>query len=403
MRAKSRVFVLIVMLGIILFVYYSNGYAKDTRGVTDDTIKIGSISDLTGPISNLGLGVVEAQRNYIHYINDQRGGIHGRKIKLIVEDDRYSIPLGMAAYKKLVYKDQVFALLGPVSTGFAKTLFRHVQKDKLPNISIGLDKEMMEPYKRYVFPTTGNYESEMGVIFDYILNELKPRDPKIALVYPDVESGKVARDAAEYWAKFFGVELYKEVVPIATIDLTSTVLSLKRAKVTHVIFHHATSGAVLFLKTVEKFGVNLPYFGTTGCTLEDTVKGAGKASKNFLGFCSFSSWYEDTPGTKKMTEISNKYNPNTLNLHGNKFYSIGWLGAMMLYEGLKRTGKELNGEAFVDALETIKDFDTEGLCGSVTYTPTIHYMLRHVKAFKSDPQNGRFIPIKGWRLPPSKK
>jgi len=104
-----------------------------------------------------------------------------------------------------------------------------------------------------------------------------------------------------------------------------------------------------------------------------------------------------------MTEISNKYNPNVLNLHGNKFYSMGWLGAMILQEGFKRTGKELDSETFVNALETLKDFNTEGLCGSVTYTPTIHHMLRHTKAFKSDPQNGRFIPIDGWRLPPSKK
>jgi branched-chain amino acid transport system substrate-binding protein len=144
------------MLGIILFVYYSNGNAKDTRGVTADTIKIGSIADLTSVVSNLGIAVVEAQRNYIRYINDQ-GGIHGRKIKLIVEDDHYSIPLGMAAYKKLVYKDQIFALLGPLSTGFAKTLFRHIEKDRLPNIPMGMDKEMMEPYKRYVFPATGTY------------------------------------------------------------------------------------------------------------------------------------------------------------------------------------------------------------------------------------------------------
>jgi ABC-type branched-subunit amino acid transport system substrate-binding protein len=147
------------------------------------------------------------------------------------------------------------------------------------------------------------------VIFDFIPNELKPKNPKIALVYVEAESGKVVRRSAEFWAKFFGMELYEEVIPLATIDLTTTVLSLKRANATHVIFHHATSAAVLFLKTAEKFGLNLPYLGTTGCTLEDTVKGAGKASKNFWGFCSFSSWYDDTPGTKKMTEISNKYNP----------------------------------------------------------------------------------------------
>ena len=57
----------------------------------------------------------------------------------------------------------------------------------------------------------------------------------------------------------------------------------------------------------------------------------------------------------------------------------------------------------VDALETLKDFDTQGLCGPINYTPTIHNVLNYNKLFKTDPASGRYVAITDWKLPPSKK
>ncbi|MDY7034010.1 MAG: ABC transporter substrate-binding protein [Thermodesulfobacteriota bacterium] len=102
-----------------------SGYANEGRGVTDTTIKIGGIADHTGPVATICTPIIEALKNYTRHINDQ-GGIHGRKIKLLMEDDRYSIPAGVAAFKKLVYKDKVLALLGPVSIGETKPICRDI-------------------------------------------------------------------------------------------------------------------------------------------------------------------------------------------------------------------------------------------------------------------------------------
>ncbi|PJB40551.1 MAG: hypothetical protein CO106_08130 [Deltaproteobacteria bacterium CG_4_9_14_3_um_filter_44_9] len=65
-------------------------------------VKVGGIFDLTGPLVTTIRPLVEALRNYTRYVNES-GGIHGRKIQLIIEDDRYTIPAAVAAFKKLVY------------------------------------------------------------------------------------------------------------------------------------------------------------------------------------------------------------------------------------------------------------------------------------------------------------
>ena len=390
-------------LVLILLISQGNlAYSKEARGVTKDSIIIGSIADHTGPTSNIGVVMVEAYRIFFRHINDE-GGINGRKIKLVAEDSRYSIPASIAAFKKLLFKDQMLALLGPVSIGETKVLFRHIEKEKIPTLPWAPDESVMKPYKRYVFPTSGFYDNEWGVTLDYIVNKLKAKNPKIAMATVDVESGKVVRASAVAWAKSYGLKLHHETIPISAIDVTSQVLSMKRAGVTHILIHHVAPGAAAVLKDMKKFDLDVPMFGTSAACTEDVIRIAGEASKNFVGASPYSSWYEKSPGMAKVRKISLKYNPGAEKSYSIKSYSMGWVIPEILCEGLRRAGKDLDGEKLVAGLETIKDLDTKGLCGLITYTPTMHYGLNYNKLFKADPKSGKLIPITKWKLPPAKK
>ena len=390
-------------LVLILLISQGNlAYSKEARGVTKDSIIIGSIADHTGPTSNIGVVMVEAYRIFFRHINDE-GGINGRKIKLVAEDSRYSIPASIAAFKKLLFKDQMLALLGPVSIGETKVLFRHIEKEKIPTLPWAPDESVMKPYKRYVFPTSGFYDNEWGVTLDYIVNKLKAKNPKIAMATVDVESGKVVRASAVAWAKSYGLKLHHETIPISAIDVTSQVLSMKRAGVTHILIHHVAPGAAAVLKDMKKFDLDVPMFGTSATCTEDVIRIAGDASRNYFGASPYSSWYEKSPGMAKVRKISLKYNPGAEKSYSIKSYSMGWVIPEILCEGLRRAGKDLDGEKLVAGLETIKDLDTKGLCGLITYTPTMHYGLNYNKLFKADPKSGKLIPITKWKLPPAKK
>jgi branched-chain amino acid transport system substrate-binding protein len=110
-------------------------------------------------------------RNYYRNQNEQ-GGIHGRKVKLIVEDTRYPIPLSSAAFKKLLYRDKVFALFGPDGTGQTMVLKGQIEKLKVPSIGISVAKTIVQPTQRYIFIAATPYEDQISVMFDYLMNVL---------------------------------------------------------------------------------------------------------------------------------------------------------------------------------------------------------------------------------------
>ena len=77
-------------------------------------------------------------------------------------------------------------------------------------------------------------------------------------------------------------------------------------------------------------------------------------------------------------------------------YSQGWFQSIILAEGMKRAGRKLNNESLISAIETIKDFDTGGIAGPVTFSPEDHKGNNLLKLYKADIDKGYFVPVSGW-------
>ena len=369
------------------------------RGVTDGIVKVGLITDLTGPAASTLKDVTEGIRNYFRYVNDQ-GGVNDRKVKLIAEDDRHTIPMAISSFKKLVFRDEILSFIGPSSTGASKALLRLVEKRKVPSIHWSMAEALYTPTKRYVFVHWPKYKNQIKVIFDYIMKDLKAENPRIALVIPDNEMGKVGFKLAKLCAKLYNLELVdKEIIAPGALDATSQVLSLKRAKVDFVISHQIVNPHVALLRDARKFRLNVPFFGTISTCNEAAVRMAGESGKNFIGTHSFSAWYDNSPGVQNMREITLKYHPGTEEPMRSRYYTAGWVGAVIMTEAIKRGGKDLNNESLVTAMESIKELETNGLCGLITFASDKHSAGDYLKLFKADVKKGELNPISGWIKP----
>ena len=400
-RSVNRSFMSITISFILTLIFCQTSFSEDVRGVSDTTIKIGGIADMTGPVASVTSILGQATRNYTRYINDS-GGINGRKIECFIEDDRYSIPLGIAAFKKLVFRDKVFVLMGPYHTASIKALFGQMEKLKIPNLAFLPQPSIVNPIKKYMFTTGEFYDDDFGVIFEHIMHEQNPKDIKIAFVTYDGESGKEVLESIKKWAKHFKYEdpIRREIIPLGAMEASSQVMSIKRKGITHILVHHSVSGAALLLRELRKFGLKTPVFADLLSCSEDTVKLAGEASKNYIGAHGVSSWYDDLPGMKNVREVTLKYNPGTDKPWRSKYYTAGWIVMMILHEGIERAGKDLTPESCVNALESIKNFNTQGLCGPVTFSATDHKGFSAVRLFQADPSSGKLVPVTDWRDPP---
>lgn len=393
---------MISLILAIVFLCKFSGYAKEVRGVTKDTIKIGVMIDLTGPAANDARPIYIALKTFYTYINDS-GGIHGRKIKLIVEDDRYSIPAAIAAFKKLVFRDEVLCLQGPVGSSQVFVLMGMAEKEKIPMLSPTVSEKIVEPFKRYNYTITSLYRDQQAVVFDYLMNDLKLKNPRIAFVYPDNEYGKRALYGARRNAERYGIKLVdEEVLNVGDIDATSIIMNLKKAKPDYVINQGYLVTTVAFFKDSKKYRFKTNYIGTYGACTEDAIEILKGSDITYYGSHCYSSWYEDDPGIAKMREITLKYHPGTEKQYTKlypKFYTLGWLQSAIYVEGLKRAGIDLNAETLVDALETFREVDFGGISASITYTAKSHLANSYSRLYKANIDKGIFIPIGGWRKP----
>ena len=376
-------------------------YLSVVRGVTDTTIKIGMIADMTGPGTSVTGILGELLRNYTRYIND-RGGIHGRKVISLLEDDRLSIPLGIAAFKKLVFRDKVFAILGPANTPSAKALFGQVEKHKIPNIALIPQEVVVKPLKRYIFMTVETYDDDFGVIFDYLTNVKNAKDTKIAFITYDGESGKEAWGYVKKWAQFFNYKhpIHKEIIPLGALEASSQVMSLKRKGISNILIHHMVANGALLLRELRKFGMTIPVYADLLSCSDDVVKLAGDSAKDYIGTHAFSSWYDDTPGMHELRNVTLKYHPGSEKPWRSKYYTFGWVAMSLLREGMIRAGKDLTPESCVKGLESIKSFDTNGLCGPISFSETDHKAFSSCRLYKADPSSGKLLPISDWKDPP---
>ncbi|MFH1625817.1 MAG: ABC transporter substrate-binding protein [Pseudomonadota bacterium] len=394
---KTYCTLLSILATFLTFSLSSPGYAE-VRGVTKDTLTIGFIGDMTGLSASQSRHVTNAARAFFGYLNEQ-GGINGRRVEVVYEDDRYLIPGALAAFKKLVYRDEIFALIGPSQSGGVLALMKHVDKTKTTNMLLNMGERFISPVRPYAFNIGATYEDVVSVIFDYIMQDLKPKEPRVATVYPDVEFGKIHHRMAEKAAKHYGIKLHKEIVNFGALEATSQVLNLKRNKIKYVVHFGINPLTSLVMRESRKYAYSATHLGAVAASEADAVKGALKSlPEAFYGIRTHGFWSDDTEGMAKLREVSKKFYPDTKFQNGT--YIRGWTKALLLTEGMKRAGRNLDSESLVKALESISNFET-GVMGPVTYSSQSHKgndLCRVYKGnFKTDKEEEMLFPITGWR------
>jgi len=391
---KSITLLLTITLVSALFLFgVTVPYADETTGLTGETIKVGVTSDVTGPTSQIQTPLHTGIKTYLQHINDQ-GGIYGRKFKVIIEDGGYSVARDVANFKKLVYKDRIFMLFEIGSTGSGVALVSQITKEKLPTLMTSTTDFFIRPTRPYHFTEGATYEDEIKVLFNYIVNVLKVKEPRIALVRADTEHGKVGSRTFRKQLEAYGLKpAGEEVIAPGAIEASSQVLTLMRAKATHVILHTTEGNAATFFREAKRFKYSPMSLGTKYACAEDVMRIVGDAAKNFVATNSFSSWYDDSPGMLKMREISLKYHGKKGKYMLYRHYTQGWCQAILVVEGFKNAGKDLTRSGLVKGMESIKNLDMGGLMANATFSPTKHQGTEYCRIYKADVKNIRFIPF----------
>src|ERR1043166_5640874 len=192
--------------GAIAFASAIAAAAED--GVSADAITFGQAAVLEGPASALGQGMRTGIQAAFDEVN-ARGGVAGRKLKLISRDDGYEPDRAIAQTKKLIGEDKVFALIGPVGTPTSAAAQPIATAAHVPFIGPFTGAGFLRnPKLENVINVRASYGAETEAWIKHLTEDLKVR--KIAIFYQDDAFGRAGLDGVKAAMGKRGLELAGE-------------------------------------------------------------------------------------------------------------------------------------------------------------------------------------------------
>ena len=329
-------------------------------GVAADSITFGQAAVLEGPASALGQGMRAGIQAAFDEVN-ARGGVHGRKLKLVSRDDGYEPDRAIAETKKLIDEDKVFALIGPVGTPTSAAAQPIATAAHVPFIGAFTGAGFLRnPKLENVVNVRASYGAETEAWIKHLTEDLKLN--KIAIFYQDDAFGRAGLDGVKAAMSKRGLELTAEATyERNTVAVKTALLTLRRAEPDAVVMVGAYKPCAEFIKLARKLAfnpvfVNISFVGASALAKELGPDGKGVVVSQVVPF----PW-DSSLKVVADYQAAMKGAPDFVSLEG---YLVGRLAIAAL--------EKMGGEpSRAGLLKTIKDtatFDIGGL--AMTFGPT---------------------------------
>jgi branched-chain amino acid transport system substrate-binding protein len=351
-----------------LLALWAAGAAAAEVGVTRDEIRIGGIGAMTGPLSNLLIPQLNGVQAVFEEANDA-GGVHGRRIVYIKEDDECLPSKGVGAVKKLIHEVQPFMIVGGGCSNAAIAQKPEIVDAKVPWVIMGSTADSLtEPAHPYVFSSMSAAWME---VYGQLQVALDAGAKRIAVVWQPDAWGKARIEPMRQALKGKGIEAVAiEEVAVEPTDLTTVALKLQQAKADAVILLLFPKAAVPYLRDAYKLGYQpLSVGGSPLGELDVLAKGVGtpEALKNMRSVAA-AGYGADDPEVAKWKAIIEKRFPGD---RFNVLHMFGISAGQFALEALRQAGPEPTREGVVKVMSTLK-VKTDTYAGPVECTPGDH-------------------------------
>ena len=327
---------------------------KDTRGVTATEIVLGMHTDLSGPAATYGVSSSNAVKMRFDEVNE-KGGIHGRKIRLVVEDTQYQVPRAVQAGTKLINRDRIFAMVAPLGTPMNNALFKDQFEAGVPNLfPLSAARSMYEPFHKLKFYGAASYVDQIRAGIQYFVT--KKGKKALCAMYQDTDFGKEVLDGVQLQADKLKIKILETVTHKPTDqDFTAQITKLKGAGCDLVALGTIVRDSIVPYATARKIGWTDVDFLGSAASYDLFVAGAqGGVTEGLHAMGLTDMPYRDTLSPAAQSWFDRykdryKADPNIGAVYGH-------VAADLTVVGLDRAGKDLTLDNFVKGLESIKGY-----------------------------------------------
>jgi ABC-type branched-subunit amino acid transport system substrate-binding protein len=333
-------------------------------GVTPDAIMFGQAAVLEGPASALGTGMRAGIGAAFDEAN-KKGGIHGRQLKLISVDDGYEPDKSIAATKKLIDEDKVFALVGPVGTPTSAAAQPIATAAKVPFIGAFTGAGFLRnPKLGNVINVRASYDAETEAWVRHLTDDLKIK--KIAIFYQDDAFGRAGLSGFKKAMDKRGMEIVAEgTFERNTVAVKSALLTLKRAEPEAVVMVGPYKPCAEFIKLARKTDfnpvfVNISFVGAVALAKELGPDGNGVVVSQVVPFPWDASLQVVADYQAAIKARDPQLQPEFVSLEG---YLVGRL----VIAALEKAGPDVTREGLLKVIKDTGSFDLGGL--AMTFGP----------------------------------
>ena len=342
---------------------------KETRGVSATEIVLGMHTDLSGPAATYGVSSSNAVKMRFDEANE-KGGILGRKIKLIVEDTQYQVPRAVQAGTKLINRDHIFAMVAPLGTPMNNALFKDQFEANVPNLfPLSAARSMYEPFHKLKFYGAASYVDQVRAGINYFVT--KKGKKALCAMYQDTDFGKEVLDGVQAQADKMKVKIVETVTHKPTDqDFTAQVTKLKGAGCDLVVLGTIVRDSIVPYSTARKIGWTDVDFLGSAATYDLFVAAAqGGVTEGLYAMGLTDMPYRDTlspmaQGWFDRYKDKYKVEPNIGAVYGH-------VAADLTVVGLEKAGPDLTLDSFIKGMEAIKNYKDIFNGPAVSFGPNI--------------------------------
>jgi branched-chain amino acid transport system substrate-binding protein len=374
--------------GLVAGGLISAGALADEPGVTATEITIGVFNPLSGPLSAFGYDPAYAAKMWYDDIN-KKGGIHGRKIRVIMSDDKCETNETLSIIKHFVAVDRVFLINGGACTAGAQAAKEYVTREKVPFIAMnaGADAGVFPPARYFFAGSVGTQTASGGALIEFVAKALKAKS--VALLVEDDDIGGANLRGAKAIAAEDGIKLVAvERIPPQATDLTAAILTVRAAHPDVIVQLLYPAVAVMSTQKYGEFGLQQPLVAGV-----QSVPDPQTFAKNVDNSAALAHFYYATPllPAEQLKKWNDMYATAYPNRQSGPWVPFGLPAAMAITRALDKAGANLTRERFIDALEATQ-FDTGVLVGATAYSAVRHDGSRALAFNKFDGTTTQRMP-----------
>ena len=325
-----------------------SGLAVAQQGVSKDEIRIGTIQDLSGPLAAFGKQSRNGMQMRVDEIN-KAGGIHGRKLKLFVEDSGYDPKKAVLAAQKLVNQDKVFIMAGQIGTATnMASMPVQFSKNVINWFPITAAREMYEPFHKLKYSFAATYYDQIRLELPGLVQ--KSGAKKVCAIYQDDEFGLEVLRGAEAALKGMNQTLVEKTsFKRGATDFSSQVARMKASGCDFVVLGTLIRETIGTIGESRKNGFNPTFLASSGAYTDLIHKLGGKAMDGLYAVMTVQQPYNDETDPK-IRDWAGKYKTQ-FNEDATVFSVYGYMVIDTFAQAASKAGADLTSDSYIKVMD----------------------------------------------------